>query len=61
MLKEVYNADATALIPGGGTYGMEAVARQLAATPKCWSCGMGGFPIVGARFLKPHPSPQMSR
>ncbi len=30
MLKEVYNADAVALIPGGGTYAMEAVARQLA-------------------------------
>ena len=30
ILKEVYNADAVALIPGGGTYAMEAVARQLA-------------------------------
>ncbi|GGE57296.1 aminotransferase class V-fold PLP-dependent enzyme [Actibacterium pelagium] len=30
MLKEVYNAKAVALIPGGGTFGMEAVARQFA-------------------------------
>ncbi|QBY01612.1 alanine--glyoxylate aminotransferase family protein [Rhodophyticola sp. CCM32] len=30
MLKEVYGADAVALIPGGGTYAMEAVARQFA-------------------------------
>ncbi len=30
MLKEVYAADAVALVPGGGTYGMEAVARQFA-------------------------------
>ena len=30
MLKEVYNANAVALIPGGGTYAMEAVARQFA-------------------------------
>ncbi|MDJ0628655.1 MAG: aminotransferase class V-fold PLP-dependent enzyme [Rhodobacter sp.] len=30
MLREVYNADAVALVPGGGTYAMEAVARQLA-------------------------------
>jgi len=30
LLREVYNADAVALIPGGGTYGMEAVARQFA-------------------------------
>ncbi|MDF3414158.1 alanine--glyoxylate aminotransferase family protein [Sulfitobacter sp. M57] len=30
LLREVYNADAVALVPGGGTYGMEAVARQFA-------------------------------
>lgn len=30
MLREVYNADSVALIPGGGTYAMEAVARQFA-------------------------------
>jgi len=30
MLREVYGADAVALIPGGGTYAMEAVARQFA-------------------------------
>ena len=29
-LKTVYNADAIAVVPGGGTYGMEAVARQFA-------------------------------
>lgn len=29
-LKQVYNADAVALVPGGGTYAMEAVARQFA-------------------------------
>jgi aspartate aminotransferase-like enzyme len=29
MLKQVYNADAVAVIPGGGTFGMEAVARQF--------------------------------
>ncbi len=30
ILKDVYKADAVALVPGGGTYAMEAVARQLA-------------------------------
>ncbi|CUJ92002.1 Soluble hydrogenase 42 kDa subunit [Ruegeria denitrificans] len=30
MLRDVYNADGVAVIPGGGTYGMEAVARQFA-------------------------------
>ena len=31
MLKEVYNADHVAIVPGGGSYGMEAVARQFGA------------------------------
>ncbi|WP_299844759.1 aminotransferase class V-fold PLP-dependent enzyme [uncultured Roseovarius sp.] len=31
ILKDVYNADAVALVPGGGSYGMEAVARQFGA------------------------------
>jgi len=31
MLKDVYNADAVALVPGGGSYAMEAVARQFAS------------------------------
>ncbi|EDZ43357.1 MAG: aminotransferase class V-fold PLP-dependent enzyme [Planktotalea sp.] len=30
MLKDVYRAEAVVLIPGGGSYGMEAVARQFA-------------------------------
>ncbi|MGR3623283.1 aminotransferase class V-fold PLP-dependent enzyme [Pseudophaeobacter sp.] len=30
MLKQVYKAEAVALVPGGGTYAMEAVARQFA-------------------------------
>ena len=29
ILKEVYQADHVAVIPGGGTFGMEAVARQF--------------------------------
>ncbi len=31
MLKGVYNADAVAIVPGGGSYAMEAVARQFAS------------------------------
>ncbi|MEM6618754.1 MAG: aminotransferase class V-fold PLP-dependent enzyme [Pseudomonadota bacterium] len=30
MLKEVYSAHSVAVVPGGGTYAMEAVARQFA-------------------------------
>ncbi len=29
MLKDVYNAQGVAIVPGGGTYAMEAVARQF--------------------------------
>lgn len=31
ILKEVYGAQSVALVPGSGTFGMEAVARQFAA------------------------------
>ena len=34
-MKSVYKADAVAIVPGGGTFGMEAVARQLANGQKC--------------------------
>ncbi len=30
MLREVYGAQGVALVPGGGTYAMEAVVRQFA-------------------------------
>jgi len=42
-LKKVYNAEATAIIPGGGTYGMEAVARQFANDKKCLVVRNGWF------------------
>ncbi|MEC7536130.1 MAG: alanine--glyoxylate aminotransferase family protein, partial [Pseudomonadota bacterium] len=34
-LKSVYNATSIAIVPGGGTYGMEAVARQFANDRDC--------------------------
>ncbi|MEC9361835.1 MAG: aminotransferase class V-fold PLP-dependent enzyme [Pseudomonadota bacterium] len=30
LLRSVYRADAVAVVPGGGSYGMEAIARQFA-------------------------------
>ena len=33
-LKDVYNAERVVVVPGGGTYGMESVARQFAANKK---------------------------
>ncbi|MFM8153160.1 MAG: alanine--glyoxylate aminotransferase family protein, partial [Polynucleobacter victoriensis] len=35
VLKDVYQAHSTVVIPGSGTYGMEAVARQFATNQKC--------------------------
>lgn len=42
-LKRVYNAHATVVVPGGGTYGMEAVARQFATGRKCLVIRNGWF------------------
>ena len=42
-LKQVYNAHAVAVVPGSGTYGMEAVARQLATDQKCLVIRNGWF------------------
>ncbi|OIP84727.1 MAG: class V aminotransferase [Rhodobacterales bacterium CG2_30_65_12] len=42
-LKEVYNADAVALVPGGGTYAMEAVARQFATDKRAMVIRNGYF------------------
>jgi aspartate aminotransferase-like enzyme len=42
-LRSVYNADAVAVVPGGGTYGMEAVARQFATGRRCLVIRNGWF------------------
>jgi aspartate aminotransferase-like enzyme len=42
-LKQVYNAHAVVVVPGSGTYGMEAVARQLATGQKCLVIRNGWF------------------
>lgn len=42
-LKQVYNADATIVVPGGGTFGMESVARQFATGKKCLVIRNGFF------------------
>ncbi len=42
-LKKVYHANATAIVPGGGTYAMEAVARQFATGNKCLVIRNGWF------------------
>lgn len=42
-LKQVYNAHAVAVVPGSGTFGMEAVARQFATDKKCLVIRNGWF------------------
>ncbi len=42
-LKSVYNADAVAIVPGSGTFGMEAVARQFATDQHCLVIRNGWF------------------
>lgn len=42
-LKKVYNAKAVVVVPGSGTFAMEAVARQLATNEKCLVIRNGWF------------------
>jgi len=42
-LKGVYGAEAVAIVPGGGTYAMEAVARQFATGKRCLVLRNGWF------------------
>ena len=52
MLKEVYHADATALVPGSGTFGMEAVARQFAGDQKVLIIRNGFFSFRWSQILE---------
>ena len=42
-LRQVYQAEAAVLVPGGGTYAMEAVARQFATNKRCLVIRNGFF------------------
>ena len=52
MLKEVYGADATAIVPGSGTFGMEAVARQFANDQKVLILRNGFFSYRWSQILE---------
>ncbi len=43
MLKEAYNAQSAIIVPGSGSFGMEAVARQFARDKKCLVIRNGWF------------------
>ncbi|WP_022664896.1 aminotransferase class V-fold PLP-dependent enzyme [Desulfospira joergensenii] len=42
-LKKVYNAESVVVVPGGGTFAMESVARQFAGGKKCLVIRNGWF------------------
>ncbi|QWD68894.1 alanine--glyoxylate aminotransferase family protein [Polynucleobacter sp. VK25] len=43
VLKDAYNASSAVIVPGSGTFGMEAVARQFANNKKCLVLRNGWF------------------
>ena len=43
VLKDAYNARSAVIVPGSGTFGMEAVARQFANNEKCLVLRNGWF------------------
>ena len=51
-LGKVYNADAVVVVPGSGTFGMEAVARQFANDKKCLIIRNGWFSYRWSQILE---------
>lgn len=51
-LTSTYNAHTVALVPGGGTYAMEAVARQLANRRRCLIIRNGYFSYRWSQILE---------
>ncbi|MBQ0925556.1 aminotransferase class V-fold PLP-dependent enzyme [Saccharopolyspora endophytica] len=51
VLRTAYRAHSVALVPGGGTYGMEAVARQLATGRRCLVVRNGLFSYRWSQIL----------
>ena len=51
MLKKTYNAEAVSVVPGGGTFSMESVARQFAKDNKCLVIRNGWFSYRWSQIL----------
>jgi aspartate aminotransferase-like enzyme len=52
VVKKVYNAASTAIVPGSGTFGMEAVARQFATGQKALVVRNGLFSYRWSRIFE---------
>ncbi len=50
-LKNIYGARSAVIVPGGGTYGMEAVARQFASRERCLVLRNGWFSYRWTQIL----------
>ena len=51
-LKTVYHANSVVIVPGGGTYAMEAVSRQFATDKKCLIIRNGWFSYRWTQIFK---------
>lgn len=51
-LRQVYNAESAVVVPGGGSFGMEAVARQFANDEKCLVVRNGWFSYRWTQILE---------
>ena len=51
ILKKVYHARSAVIVPGSGTFGMEAVARQFATGKKCLVIRNGWFSFRWSQIL----------
>ena len=60
-LKQVYRARSVALVPGGGSYGMEAVARQFATGRKALVIRNGWFSYRWSQIFDAGSIPAESR
>src|SRR3546814_10885283 len=59
-LRRAYNAESVAVIPGGGTYAMEAVARQLATDAKVVVLRNGWFSYRWTQILEDRKSTRLN-
>ena len=61
ILKTVYNATSAVVVPGSGTFGMEAVARQFATGRKCLVIRNGWFSYRWTQIFEMGSIPSESR
>ena len=61
VLKTVYNAEAAVVVPGSGTFGMEAVARQFATGRRCLVIRNGWFSFRWSQIFEMGDIPSAGR